>query len=326
MGILSITTDTAGQVNVNPRRVKIITNDNLATITTAGYLNPISLQGYIILPTDFLDIDYSFNTATNSGTLETFTASFSNGVITLNQWTNPGDVLLPVVSGDFAAFNGTSGQIKDFGYLPSNAAKTNVVMANGATIANHIGCYTDTAGTIGVDATTAINGGNLQAGLTTGVAGSFISCPATTTTGSLALTAVANSGNFNNVIRNASTGQATAWVFGDPGTATTNIMSSIAGISAGNLVKGGTNNTLLADAGAALLAKTTSAFAGGSTSNTFTATGLTASSIVTANILTSTNSVSITKAVPGTNTLAITFSADPGANTTVNYIQLSAAV
>lgn len=120
MGILSITTDTAGQINVNPRRVKIITTDNLATITTAGYLNRIALQGYTILPTDFLDIDYSFNAATNSGTLETFVASFSNGVITLSQWNNPGDILLPVVSGNLAVFNGTAGQLKDSGIAAAN--------------------------------------------------------------------------------------------------------------------------------------------------------------------------------------------------------------
>jgi hypothetical protein len=42
-------------------------------------------------------------------------------------------------------------------------------------------------------------------------------------------------------------------------------------------------------------------------------------------ILTSTNSVSVNKAVPGTNTLAVTFSADPGAGTVLTYIYASAA-
>jgi len=71
---------------------------------------------------------------------------------------------------------------------------------------------------------------------------------------------------------------------------------------------------------------TTAAYAGGGTSHAFAATGLTSSSIVTANILTSTNSVSITKVVPSANTLTITFSADPGAGTTVNYIAFSGTV
>ena len=68
---------------------------------------------------------------------------------------------------------------------------------------------------------------------------------------------------------------------------------------------------------------TTAAYAGGGTSNAFTATGLAATDIVTATILASTNSVSITKAVPTTNTLTITFSADPGAGTTVQWHGIS---
>jgi hypothetical protein len=69
---------------------------------------------------------------------------------------------------------------------------------------------------------------------------------------------------------------------------------------------------------------TTATYAGGGTSNAFTATGLASTDIVVATILASTNSVSITKAVPTTNTLTITFSADPGANTTVQWHALPA--
>lgn len=76
----------------------------------------------------------------------------------------------------------------------------------------------------------------------------------------------------------------------------------------------------------AMIAQVTGTYAGGGTSNAFTATGLTASSIVVATIKTSTNAVAIAKAVPTTDTLTITFSADPGANTTVNYIAITPAV
>lgn len=64
---------------------------------------------------------------------------------------------------------------------------------------------------------------------------------------------------------------------------------------------------------------TTAAYAGGGTSNAFTATGLVSTDIVTASILASTNAVSICKAVPTADTLTITFSADPGAATTVQW-------
>lgn len=69
---------------------------------------------------------------------------------------------------------------------------------------------------------------------------------------------------------------------------------------------------------------TTAAYAGGGTSNAFTATGLAATDIVVATILASTNAVSICKAVPTTDTLTVTFSADPGAATTVQWHALPA--
>lgn len=72
-------------------------------------------------------------------------------------------------------------------------------------------------------------------------------------------------------------------------------------------------------------AGTTGAYGGGGTSNAFTVTGVAATDVVSAVIRTSTNNVSITKAVPTTNTLTITFSADPGAGTTVDYIVARAA-
>lgn len=88
-----------------------------------------------------------------------------------------------------------------------------------------------------------------------------------------------------------------------------------------------TNTTgTIAGLGAGVFAKTTAVFAGGGTSNAFVATGLTAASIVVATIATQAGTASIVKAVPSTNTLTVTFSADPGAGTTVNYIAFTAAV
>lgn len=72
------------------------------------------------------------------------------------------------------------------------------------------------------------------------------------------------------------------------------------------------------------LAGTTTAYAGGGTSNAFTVTGLAATDIVSAVIRASTNAVSIAKAVPTANTLTVTFSADPGAATTVDYVAFRA--
>ncbi len=51
-------------------------------------------------------------------------------------------------SGHIAAFSDIAGTIKDDGYVPSDPAKTNIVMASGATVAGNIAAFADTAGTL----------------------------------------------------------------------------------------------------------------------------------------------------------------------------------
>lgn len=166
-----------------------------------------------------------------------------------------GSVTLPVVSGNFAVFNGTLGALQDSGYMPSNAAKTNVVMANGASIVNHVATYTDTAGTIGEDAATAINGGNIQAGLS-GTAGHLASFPSTASSGSLLLTAVANSGNFNVTISNASHGQSTVYSIADVGAATGQLLNKTAALVNGNLIQASGTAGIVVDSGISAAAQT----------------------------------------------------------------------
>jgi hypothetical protein len=149
MSIQNLVMDVAGQIGVNPRRVKMITTDSLATITTAGYLNSQNLEGRALYPTDILDVIYLYNAATNSGTYGEFLPSFSAGVITLTQYLSPGDVTLPVVDNDFANFDGTTGKIKDSGYSPTNAAKTKVIMLDAAPTSGRLASFTSTNGTIG---------------------------------------------------------------------------------------------------------------------------------------------------------------------------------
>ena len=392
---------------------RVITTSTLAQVTTAGWWNnnPVSTNGQPGLnPQDLICICYAFG-STSESTAFFNVAISGTGVVTLSLAES--SVILPVVSGHFANFSGTSGAIADDGYLPSNAAKTRVVMANGATIANHIATYTDTTGTIGEDAGTAINGGNIQAGLS-GTAGTLASFPATASNGSFIFAAINNSGGFASTLSNSNIGQATVYSFPDPGaatanvilstsgsaqtiaggltistgnlgvtvgnvtagssghaglftsfpgtasngsfvfkainnaggfvstlsnsniaqatvyslpdttTATANILASGAALVSGNVVKASGTAGAVVDAGFALHAGTTAAYAGGGTSNAFVTTNMTAASIVTATILTQTNTATIVKAVPGTNTLTVTFSADPGSNTTINWISTTA--
>lgn len=62
-------------------------------------------------------------------------------MITLNQDVSGGDVLLPVVNGDVAIFNGTTGQIKDsslLGYNVMSLAAVNTLAAGASIIANKV--------------------------------------------------------------------------------------------------------------------------------------------------------------------------------------------
>jgi len=108
--------------------------------------------------------------------------------------------------------------------------------------------------------------------------------------------------------------------------AKTKVIMANAAMVVGNAVKAADTAGTLADAGYNLKSATTASWGGGSTSHTFTAAGLTSASIVTAVIVTSANAVGIAKLVPGTDQIAVTFTADPGAGTTVNWIATSAVV
>jgi hypothetical protein len=192
------------------------------------------------------------------------------------------------------------------------------------TVANHLVVTTNTTGDMANRTGAALNDGDLQAGRS-GVAGSFISYPATASKGSLKVTGVANTGDTVTTISNAAMGQTSTITIPDPAGAAANFAVAPAALVNGNLVQASGTAGLVQDAGMRIISNTTAAYAGGGTSNTFTATGLTSSAKGTPTIRTSTNSVSITKALPGTDSLAITFSADPGANTTVDYIYTTAA-
>lgn len=314
--MINVTFEAGG---VSPRIVRINTDSTLAQVTAAGWYKntaPNQLQ-----PSDNVEIAYA--QGSSSAATSIFDVAISAGVVTLSLAES--NVILPVVSGDFANFSGTSGAIADLGYLPSNAAKTVVVMAGSAVVANHIALFQDTTGTVDDTAATAINDGPIQAGRST-IAGTLYGFAAGAASGKFGLLPVANSADVIVSISNASHAQATVYSIADVGAATGQLLNKTAAFVSGNLIKASGTAGICVDAGFAVLAKTTASYAGGGTSNAFTATGLTTSSIVTANILTSTNSVAITKAVPTANTLTITFSADPGAATTVNYIAITPAV
>ena len=209
--IYQLPTQVPGMVGVLPNPKFMVTGDNLATITTAGYLNQVSLEQNPVAATDVIQVLYSFNLATQTGTYGVFAVSISNGVITLALEGSAGEVTLP-------------------------------------TIANHIATYTNVSGGLSEDAATAINGGNIQAGLS-GTAGYLASFPGTASKGSLQVAAVANTGNTVTTISNAAMGQASVVSIPDPGAATANFAVAPAALVNGNLVEASGTAGLVADAG-----------------------------------------------------------------------------
>src|SRR5580692_1859440 len=171
----------AGSSGVFPTTKYMVVGDDLSTVTTPGYLSAENLEGFPLATTDILNILYSFNPTTQSGTFGQFAVTFSNGQIVLVTTGGAGDVTLP-------------------------------------TTANHIATYTNTNGHLAEDPATAISGGNIQAGLS-GTAGRLTSFPSTAARGSLSLAAVANTGNTATVISNNPMGQASTINIPDPGNA-----------------------------------------------------------------------------------------------------------
>lgn len=81
--IYQLPTQVPGTVDVFPNQKFCIFGDNLATVTTAGYLNQADLTSPLS-PTDVILAFYDYDENTKSGTYGTFTVSVSNlGVITL---------------------------------------------------------------------------------------------------------------------------------------------------------------------------------------------------------------------------------------------------
>lgn len=235
-----------------------------------------------------------------------------------------GAAATPFVSGNFPVASGTGGLMVDSG--KSAAA---LPTFTSPTIANHIAVFSNTAGNLAEDAATAINGGNLQAGLS-GTAGTVASFPGTAANGSLILAAVNAGGAFNTTISNGTMAQSCVYTIPDVTAATGQFLVKTAALVSGNLVQASGTAGVTVDSGivasnvqlkSQVIAQT-SADIGGAGAGPFTITvaGMTAASVVVATIETSSNTVAVAKATAGTGNFDILFTADPGAVCTVNYV------
>ena len=201
-----------------------------------------------------MPVDNHFSTFFDGGSLTTndIVVGLRNGIntrFTFTAQSNYAYLIGTPVIGDFVTFANTIGGIKDSGFSPSNNAKTKVVMANAVTTVNHIAVYSDIFGTVSQDIATAINSGNIQAGIS-GTAGYFASFPSNLLKGSLVFSASDNTGNTITTISNDPFGQASTILIPDPAQTTAKfIISDSAGtqlINTGNLTLSSGDITLTA--------------------------------------------------------------------------------
>lgn len=187
MTILNVQVNEIGQEGNSPRVLRIETNNTEAEVLAAGFLNGLVYsQNFPLAETDLAFVSTSTVSGQPATNVSVFEVTKSGGNWSLAPTASPGSVVLP-------------------------------------TIANHIATYTDTTGTLSEDPTTAISGGNIQAGLS-GTAGTLRSFPATAARGHLALTGVANTGDTVTTISNAAMGQTSVISVPDPGAATANFL------------------------------------------------------------------------------------------------------
>lgn len=186
MPILSVKVDQIGQTGVQPNIIYILTNDTLVQVTTTGYLNGVAAENVGLGPNMMALVTIKL---TPNGAAQPplwLAVSYASGNWSLVAPSGSGSVILP-------------------------------------TEANNIAVYINTSGELGEDATTAINGGNIQAGRP-GVAGAVKSFSATTGKGALQLKAVANTGDTVTTVSNAAMGQTTTVSIPDPGVATSGFL------------------------------------------------------------------------------------------------------
>jgi hypothetical protein len=289
MGILQLPTPLVGQGGLLPATKLMVSTDDLATVTAAGYLNNVSLEGYPINQSDLIQMLYNYIPETGVGVYALFVVSIANGVITLNKAVEPGDVTVTggaPVTGHFATWSGTN-SIQDGGVkgtassrAASDVTKANLASVNGAAVVGHVATFSDVAGTIQ-------DGGVLGQAAAKAVSDNTKASVASVQTPTVAF----------NLVEAVDT----AGTIGDAGIAVANVQK-------------------VTD----VKANTHAIAGGGPGPYIIPVVGLTVSSIVIAVPATLTTNTTINNISVGSGSFSVEFVADPGAST-INYIAYIAA-
>lgn len=126
MSITSITTDFAGQVGVKPRLVRLLCDDDYATVIASGYLNGAAGMGASLEPTDFIFTCYE-------GGFGSFNPVFSGSNVTLVPTPDNGGVSGSFIIGHLTMAQDATGTIEDAGFAASSVILNSV--AGGQSIA-----------------------------------------------------------------------------------------------------------------------------------------------------------------------------------------------
>lgn len=289
MSLISLVRVSVGEVGVKPGTIKMLTTDNLATITAAGYLNGVGnqLQTLDIAPSDVIECLYSYNVLTDSGSFTFLAVSITNGLITLSA--NNGNEAL------------TNGHI-----FVGNAANiaTDVAMTGDISITN-AGVTAIVAGVIvnaDINAAAAIAFSKLAA-LTSGniLVGSAGNVP----------TSVTMSGDATIIASGALTIASNAITTAKILNANVTLAKLAAGITPSHIIKFASQVTTVGGAAAEAITVTGAV---GATDRAFVQV-----------VNDGTGNVTAIQAVVTDNTLTVTFSADPGNDTVINYQIIRAA-
>jgi hypothetical protein len=279
---------------------RILTNDTLAEVIVTGYLNHIFAENIPLM----------------------------NGMMALVQ-TKP-TPNSSVTNASWLAVTFASG---NWSLTPTAVAPGSIATP---TIANHIAAFTDTIGSLGENVSTAINGGNIQAGLS-GTAGFLASFPATASKGSLRLTAVANTGDTLVTLSNVAHGQASVYSIPDAANAVGRVLvgATATPFTSGHLLSASGTGGLVADSGVVaatvqsssnIKAVTTASIGGaGAGPLTVTQAACTSSSVIICQVKSSSNPCYVITVVPGSGSFTVTMNADPGASLILSYVLFVAA-
>lgn len=189
----TVITREQGYAGFSPEIVRIVTTATLSQVTTAGWYNNSPIAGESLANVDIVLICYNYASSTQATAFFSVAIS-AKGVVTFSLAES--SVVLPVVSGHFANFSGTSGAITDDGYLPSNAALTNVVMQSAASVIGDVPKYNDVNGTLVDSGIAASNIMSLAAVNTMTGASSIVAVKANGTEAANAVTASGMAGKI----------------------------------------------------------------------------------------------------------------------------------